>query len=225
MGAVTRSPTEARAGYLGFVAHEFRNPVATALWCAELLGRISPEERAGARGAKLVALALRSVRRISSLVEDHLLAERLRAEGIPLKIEAVALREAAAEAGERAAPPGGLSLAVADGTMVQADRALLGMLLEALVGAAGREGAAVRVEALARDGALRLAVRGAPQQPDALDLPRKGTVSAGSPRPLGLVMAAAAAAALGLHLRAEGDLLELAWPAAAARESPGTPHP
>ena len=220
-----RSPKEPRAGYLGFVAHEFRNPVATALWCAELLGRISQEERAGARGAKLAALALRSIRRISSLVEDHLLAERLGVEGLPLKLEPVALREAAAEAGERAAPPGGLTLAVADGTTVEADRALLGTLIEALVVAAGRDGAAVRVEAPAGAGALRLAVRGAPQPSDALDLPRKGTMSGGSPRPLGLVMAAAAAAALGLHLRAEGDLLELAWPAAAARESPGTPHP
>lgn len=222
---MTRSPKEPRAGYLGFVAHEFRNPIATALWCAELLGRISPEERAGARGAKLAALALRSVRRVSSLVEDHLLAERLGAEGLPLKVEEVALGEVAAEAGERAAPPGGLALAVPGGTTVRADRALLGMLLEALVGAAGRDGAAVRVEAFAADGALRLAVRGAPQPADALDLPRKGTVTAGSPRPLGLVMAQAAAVALGLALRADGDLLELAWPAGAAVESSGTSHP
>lgn len=222
---MTRSPTEPRAGYLGFVAHEFRNPLATALWCAELLGRISPEERAGARGAKLAALALRSIRRVSALVEDHLLAERLGAEGLPLKVEPVALREVAAEAGARAAPPGGLSLAVPDGTTVQADRVLLGMLLEALVGAAGRDGTAVRVEATAGGGAPRLAVRGAPQQPDALELPRKGTMSAGSPRPLGLVMASAAAAALGLALRADGDRLELAWPAGAAAESPGTSHP
>lgn len=222
---MTRSPKEPRAGYLGFVAHEFRNPLATALWCSELLGRIPPEERAGARGAKLAALAHRAVRRISSLVEDHLLAERLGVEGIPLKIEPVGLREVAAEAGERAAPAGGLTVAVPDVATVPADRTLLAMIVEALVGAAGRDGAPVRIEASAAGGALRLAVRGAPQPRDALDLPRKGTMSAGSTRPLGLVMAAAAAAALGLDLRADGDLLELAWPATAARESPGTSHP
>ena len=222
---MTRSAQEPRAGYLGFVAHEFRNPLATALWCAELLGRIPPEERAGARGAKLATLALRAVRRVSSLVEDHLLAERLAAEGIPVKIEPVALREVAAEAGERAAPAGGLSLAVPDGATVPADRALLSMVVEALVDASGRDGAPVRVEASAAGGALRLGVRGASQPPDALDLPRKGTLSAGSPRPLGLVMASAAARAMGLALRADGELLELAWPASAAAERPGTSHP
>jgi signal transduction histidine kinase len=208
---VPTSPSEPRAGYLGFVAHEFRNPLATALLCAELLARIPPGERGGARGEKLVSLSLRALRRASAIVEDHLLAERLGAGGIPLRAEAVPLREALAAAGERSAGAGPLALAVPDGASVLADRWLLGQLLEALLGAAGREGAPVRAEVRAEGGALWLSLAGAPVAPWALEVPQKGAPARGLPRPLGLVMAAAAARALGLSLQVEGETLLLTF--------------
>ena len=74
------SARERRASYLGFVAHEARNPLATALWSAELLGRISPEERGGARGEKLAATCRQSLERLRHIVEDHLLSDRIEAD-------------------------------------------------------------------------------------------------------------------------------------------------
>ena len=77
-----RRPTDdVRGDHLGFVAHEVRNPLSTALWSAELLARMTPEERGGARGEKLTAMCLRSLGRVRQLVEDHFLCERLDAGG------------------------------------------------------------------------------------------------------------------------------------------------
>jgi len=70
-------PEASRPSHLGFVAHEIRNPMSTALWTAELLGRMSPAERAGDRGDKLTSLCFRSLTKVRLLVEDHLLCERL----------------------------------------------------------------------------------------------------------------------------------------------------
>ena len=84
---------ERRSGYLGFVAHEVRNPLSTALWTAELLTRMSPEERGGARGDKLSAMCLRSLSRVRQIVEDHFLCERLDVAGIPVRAETLVLGE------------------------------------------------------------------------------------------------------------------------------------
>src|SRR5512138_781972 len=89
-----RAEGERRRAFLGFVAHEVRNPLSTALWSAELLARITPEERGGARGEKLSAMCLRSISRVRQLVEDHFLCERLDSGGIPVRAEGVGLREA-----------------------------------------------------------------------------------------------------------------------------------
>ena len=84
---------ERRSGYLGFVAHEVRNPLSTALWTAELLTRMSPEERGGARGDKLSAMCLRSLSRVRQLIEDHFLCERLDVAGIPVRAESLIIGE------------------------------------------------------------------------------------------------------------------------------------
>ena len=91
------SGEDRRRAFLGFIAHEVRNPLSTALWSAELLGRITAEERGGARGEKLSAMCLRSISRVRQLVEDHFLCERLDSGGIPLRAEPVVVREAAEE--------------------------------------------------------------------------------------------------------------------------------
>ena len=87
------SDREGRGGFLGFVAHEIRNPLSTALWSAELLTRMSASDRGGPRGEKLSAMALRSIARVRRLVEDHFLCERLDAGGIPLRAEPIRLRQ------------------------------------------------------------------------------------------------------------------------------------
>jgi len=84
-GSRPAASEEGRGDYLGFVAHEVRNPLSTALWSAELLARMAPEERAGARGEKLTQMCLRSLGRVRQLVEDHFLCERLDVNGIPTR--------------------------------------------------------------------------------------------------------------------------------------------
>src|SRR5512142_861702 len=89
----TQDPEEdPRGGYLGYVAHEVRNPLSTALWSAELLARMAAEERGGPRGEKLTAMCLRSLGRVRQLVEDHFLCERLDVGGLPLRIEVIPVR-------------------------------------------------------------------------------------------------------------------------------------
>jgi signal transduction histidine kinase len=205
---------EGGTGYLGFVAHEARNPLATALWCTELLGRISPEERAGARGLKLAGLAHRALKRLSRLLEDHFLSERLRAGGYPLRLEVVDLRAALAEAAGRALPGGSPALEAGAGMPLRADPGLLGRALESMLAAAGRGGTPVRAAARVEGGEVRLLVTGAPVARESLQRPRKGAPSDPSGRALGLVLAAEVARAHGASLRdGEGGLL-LSWPLA-----------
>ena len=84
---------EEKASHLAFVAHEIRNPLSTALWSVELLARMTPEERGGARGEKLSRMSLRALSRLRRLVEDHLLAARLDVGGIPVEVEEIPARE------------------------------------------------------------------------------------------------------------------------------------
>lgn len=208
----------ARGGFLGFVAHEMRNPLATALWSAELLARLSPEERGGARGEKLAGMALRALQRLRLLVEDHFLAERLDVHGIPLRVETVRVREALEETVAKA---GLTEVAVdVDPTLgVRADRALLDRALDGLLAAASRGKAPVRLQA-ARSGAdVVLRVAGAPIPADALAPPRKGTPSDSTGRGLALYMAARVAQALGGSLTTVDDAYVLVLPGAAESAS------
>src|SRR5439155_1252680 len=56
-------PPRARGKYLGFVAHEIKNPLATALWSCDLLTRMDPADRAGARVARPAPVHRRARRR------------------------------------------------------------------------------------------------------------------------------------------------------------------
>jgi len=147
---------DARGDHLGFVAHEVRNPLSTALWSAELLARMNAEERGGGRGEKLTAMCLRSLGRVRQLIEDHFLCERLDARGIPSRPEAVPLHPLLEEiAGRRfldlSAPEpaaGGTatrSLSDAERTGTRRRRRALAVLaLLALVAAGGVAAAALR---------------------------------------------------------------------------------
>src|SRR2546429_9675751 len=66
-----------RGKYLGFVAHEIKNPLATALWSCDLLKRMDTADRAGPRAERMVDASLRALRRMRRLVDDFFTIERL----------------------------------------------------------------------------------------------------------------------------------------------------
>src|SRR2546428_13546679 len=81
-----------RGKYLGFVAHEIKNPLATALWSCDLLKRMEPADRAGARAEKMIDVSLRARRRMRRLVDDFFTIERTLEHGYELKRENVGLK-------------------------------------------------------------------------------------------------------------------------------------
>ncbi len=214
--------SDLRGDHLGFVAHEVRNPLSTALWSAELLARMPPEERGGARGEKLTAMCLRSLGRVRQLIEDHFMCERLDAHGIPVRLEAVALRAALEDiVGRRSLELASSELDVAPDVAVLADRVLLERALEAMVASAGREGAAVRASAREDGGRIAIRVAGAPAAASALDDPKKGAHGDPKGRALSLPMARRIAAVLDGSIAVEGDALVLALPSAPIEEASG----
>ena len=198
-----------------------RNPLSTALWSAELLVRLAPEERAGPRGEKLTGMSLRALQRLRLLIEDHFLAERLEVGGIPFRAEDVVLREAL-DAVTAKAGLGDLTVLIEDGVAVRADRGLLERALDGLLASSARGKSPVRVEGARAGDLVRIRVRGAPPSPDPFAAPQKGTPSDPTGRALALHMVAGAARALGASLSAdsEGYLLELPR----ASSTPSTDH-
>jgi K+-sensing histidine kinase KdpD len=81
-----------RGKYLGFVAHEIKNPLATALWSCDLLKRMDTADRAGPRAEKMVDASLRALRRMRRLVDDYFTIERLQERGYELHRESLELR-------------------------------------------------------------------------------------------------------------------------------------
>ena len=204
-----------RADHLRFVSHEIRNPLAAALWSAEILARLTPDERGGARGEKLARTCLRALQRLRRLTEDHLLSERLDARGFPVAVEVIPVADLLPE------DPGALGAARLDADLpdrlaVAADPVLARRALEAAVLAAAREGGAVRVEARARRGVVQLRVAGAPPRPAALRDPGRADPSDPRGAALSLGSARRAAAATGGALRVEGGAFLLDLP-----EAPG----
>jgi signal transduction histidine kinase len=193
-----RAPdADERGGYLGFVAHEVRNPLSTALWTAELLARMAPEERGGARGEKLSAMCLRSLSRMRQLIEDHFLCERLDAAGIPLRLEPVPLAEVLDVILEKRPPES--TPVVRDlepGVVVEADRSLLERTLDSLIAVAASEGAPVRIWARTSDDTVAIEIRGAAPPAEALRDPRKGSPSDPKGRALALPVARRTVSAL-----------------------------
>ena len=70
-------PPGKRGKYLGFVAHEIKNPLATALWSCDLLKRMDSADRAGERAEKMIDVSLRALRRMRRLIDDFFTIERL----------------------------------------------------------------------------------------------------------------------------------------------------
>ena len=82
-----------RGKYLGFVAHEIKNPLATALWSCDLLKRMEGLERGGERGEKMIDVSMRALRRMRRLIDDFFTIERLLEHGYELKRERVTLKD------------------------------------------------------------------------------------------------------------------------------------
>lgn len=87
-----------RSKYLGFVAHEIKNPLATALWSCDLLKRMEGAERGGPRAEKMLDVSLRALRRMRRLVEDYFMIERLQENGYELRMERIPLKDLVAGA-------------------------------------------------------------------------------------------------------------------------------
>src|SRR5947207_10000823 len=86
-------PPRPRGKYLGFVAHEIKNPLATALWSCDLLKRMDPADRAGARAEKMIDVSLRALRRMRRLIDDFFTIERLLEHGYELRREPVEVKD------------------------------------------------------------------------------------------------------------------------------------
>jgi signal transduction histidine kinase len=82
-----------RGKYLGFVAHEIKNPLATALWSCDLLKRMEAAERVGERAEKMIDVSLRALRRMRRLIDDFFTIERLLEHGYELRRERVTLKD------------------------------------------------------------------------------------------------------------------------------------
>ena len=82
-----------RAKYLSFVAHEIKNPLATALWSCDLLKRMEGADRTGERAEKMIDVSLRALRRMRRLVDDYFTFERLLEDGYELRRDRLPLQE------------------------------------------------------------------------------------------------------------------------------------
>ncbi len=82
-----------RGKYLGFVAHEIKNPLATALWSCDLLKRMEGPDRTGPRAEKMIDVSLRALRRMRRLIEDYFTIERLQEPGYELRKENVSFKD------------------------------------------------------------------------------------------------------------------------------------
>jgi K+-sensing histidine kinase KdpD len=217
-----------RAGFLGFIAHEVRNPLSTALWSAELLSRMAAEERAGARGERLSAMCLRSISRVRQLVEDHFLCERLDAGGIPLRIEPIPLRDVVEATLAKPADRGEVTVELDPVLAVNGDRILVERAIDALIAVASAERTPVRVQASgAQGGTIALSVTGHSLGAGALDDPTKGSPSEPRGRALALPLVRRIAEALGGAVAATETGYVLSLPSAEgyiARPKPAA-HP
>src|SRR3954468_22582490 len=109
-----------RGKYLGFVAHEIKNPLATALWSCDLLKRMGPEDRGGERAEKMIDVSLRALRRMRRLIDDYFTIERLLEQGYDLKRERLKLKDLVGSALQALSEKDGIP---SDGWVLEVDEA------------------------------------------------------------------------------------------------------
>ena len=150
-------PPGRRGKYLGFVAHEIKNPLATALWSCDLLKRMDAADRAGPRADKMIDASLRALRRMRRLVDDYFTLERLQEHGYELRPEPVEVRSlvegAIAQLGEKeGVPTEGWSIDVPAQVQVAGDPDMLKRALRLLLEHLARGAAGTRVSVVGRSG-------------------------------------------------------------------------
>jgi signal transduction histidine kinase len=148
-------PPGRRGKYLGFVAHEIKNPLATALWSCDLLKRMDAADRAGPRADKMIDAALRALRRMRRLVDDYFTIERLQEQGYELRPEPTELRSlvegAIAQLGEKeGVSTEGWSMDVPAQVQVPCDQDMLKRAMRLLLEHLSRGAAGTRISVVGR---------------------------------------------------------------------------
>ena len=148
-------PPRARGKYLGFVAHEIKNPLATALWSCDLLKRMDAADRAGPRADKMIDASLRALRRMRRLVDDYFTMERLQEQGYELRPEPVELRSlvegAISQLGEKEGmSTEGWSMDVPAQVQVAGDQDMLKRAIRLLLEHLARGAAGTRISVVGR---------------------------------------------------------------------------
>lgn len=156
-----------RGKYLGFVAHEIKNPLATALWSVDLLKRMEGEGRAGPRADKIIDASLRALRRMRRLVEDYFTIERLRHGELELRSEALQLHALIESSVSHLAEKEGLprerfAADVAEDLVVRGDGDLLRRALRGALETLARASGDARISVIghAVEGHVRVLLRG-----------------------------------------------------------------
>ena len=151
-------PGGKRAKYLGFVAHEIKNPLATALWSCDLLKRMEGADRTGERAEKMIDVSLRALRRMRRLIDDYFTLERLQEGGYELKAEPLALNELVDSAVKLLAEKDGLPVAgwaiEVDGSQVMGDGEMMRRAVRAAIEYMARASPQPRLTISGRDGEL-----------------------------------------------------------------------
>jgi len=153
-----------RAKHLAFVAHEIKNPLATALWSCDLLKRMEAADRSGERATKMIDVSLRALRRMRRLVDDFFTLERLQENAYDLAREKLPVRQLVQGALEALAEKDGIAtddwaIELADDAAVSCDGDLLRRALRALLEHMARGGDDPQLSIQSRDGALHIQAR------------------------------------------------------------------
>ncbi len=147
-----------RGKYLGFVAHEIKNPLATALWSCDLLKRMDTTDRAGERAEKMIDVSLRALRRMRRLIDDFFTIERLLEHGYELRRDRLPLRALADAALQNLAEKDGMRVEGwsldFDASEVTGDGELLKRAVRALIEHLARSAAEPKLSLRGRESGL-----------------------------------------------------------------------
>ena len=137
------------------IAHEIKNPLATALWSCDLLKRMDAADRAGPRADKMIDASLRALRRMRRLVDDYFTMERLQEQGYELRPEPVELRSlvegAISQLGEKEGmSTEGWSMDVPAQVQVAGDQDMLKRAIRLLLEHLARGAAGTRISVVGR---------------------------------------------------------------------------
>lgn len=218
-------PSELREQLLSFISHEIRNPLASALWSVEMLAR---KPGTDARAERLSNLALRSTRRLRSLLEDFFALERVPASPPPGRTDLLAALERARSAHDL--EPDGLELGLEgpEGLVVPLDPTVLDRLLHSCLRRAVHAGEGGEVQVTVEpvgDEAVQVRIVRRDTPVEVLDPPLLspgGSEGGGTTFTLYVARVAAQRLGVALHSYAQGPdaVLHLVLPRAAADDAP-----